>query len=480
VGVFAQAPFNDSETAKLRKFLLQASAEAGIQNYQQLGMVRMDTIDWAKVPGLSWNGLTYLLENVNWASKNLSGHMDFSDFAGLKYLHCSFNDIKSVDVTNSLSLLRFDFYENDLAAMDVMTNSKLNYIRVGYNNIRTIDLSNNPNLGFFCCTKNQVESLDFSNKERLYTVYCIENKLNFLNVENCIELGTLLCGSNRLTSLNLYNLPSLKSFSCAYNSLTDLQLYNCESLNEILCNNNELSSLDVSSCGNLSILNCNNNKLTSLDFEDCMALTSLSCEDNLLDSLVVSDMPLLSTLSCKNNNLTFSTLPPVTEQLTSYSYSPQNYIALECKYDSVDLKGTYMINDNASRYSWYYNNSIIYPLESNGSLFAFDESYIGETFICRVLNNALPKLVMHYDVTFTREDNQTNNVNQESCVSSVYASQGYIHVVTALSVSIKVYSLQGALLMIKNVDEGRTDIPFERGIYVVVMDDKACYKLIVR
>ncbi|MDR0573698.1 MAG: hypothetical protein LBG96_06640 [Tannerella sp.] len=479
VRVYAQAPYNDSETAKLREFLLQESAETGVKNYQQLGLTQMDNIDWAKVSGLSWNSLTYLLERVSWAGKKLSGHMDFSDFADLKYLYCSLNDIKSVDITNSPSLLRFDFYENDLAALDVTTNPKLEYIRVSNNNIRTIDLSNNPDLGFFCCTKNKVESLDFSNKEKLYTVYCIENNLHSLKVENCIELETLLCGSNRLTSLNLYNLPFLKSFSCAYNKLTDLQFYNCKSMNEILCNNNELASLDVSSCENLSILNCNNNRLTSLEFDGCAALTSLYCESNLLDCLDVSNLPSLSELSCKNNNLSFSTLPPATEQLVSYSYSPQNYVALECKYDSIDLSGAYMVNNSVSRYSWYFNYTIVSPSESDKGLFAFDASYIGETFICRVLNNALPKLVMHYDVTFTR-GNETNNVNPESRISSVYASRGYIHVMTVLPAEVKVYSLQGVLLMMKNVDEGHTDIPFERGIYVVVVDDKVCYKLIVR
>ncbi len=480
MGVYAQAPYNERETEKLRNFLLQESAEAGVKNYQQLGMTRMDSIDWAKAPGLSWNGLTYLLERVSWGGKNLSGHMDFSDFAALKYLYCSFNDIKSVDVTNSPSLLKFDFYENDLDAIDVTTNHQLDYIRVGYNHISSIDLSNNPNLGFFCCTKNNVETLDFSNKGRLYTVYCIGNNLHSLTVENCVELGTLLCGNNYLTSLNLYNLPSLKTFSCAYNKLTDLQFYNCESANEILCNNNELSSLDVSYCGKLSILNCNNNKIESLKFDGCVALTSLSCDNNLLDSLVVSGTPLLSTLSCTNNNLSFSTLPPVTEQLADYSYSPQNYVALECKYDSIDLKDTYVISDSTSRYSWYYNNTIISPLESNDGLFAFDASYIGKIFICRVMNKALPYLVMHYDVTFTQGEDYTSNVNPENHESSVYASQGYIHAVMASSATIKVYSLQGMLLMMKNIDEGRTDIPVERGIYVAVVDDKIHYKLIVR
>lgn len=470
---------DSSEIAKLRSFLLQESAEEGVRNYQQIGLDQMDDVEWLKVPGLTWNKQSYLLERISWPGKNLSGHLDLSGFEALKYLFCSFNNIKSVNVKDSPSLLKFDLYENDLEAMDVTTNPKVDYIRVGYNNIKEIDVSNNPNLSFFCCTKNQVETLDFSNKEKLKTVYCVENNLTSLKIDNCISLDELLCGSNVLKVIDLYNLPSLVSFSCILNGLTELNLYNCTSLNEVLCNNNNLSLLDLAQCKNLTTLNCSQNVLTSLKIEDCDKLTSLYCDNNLLDSLILSESASLSTLSCGNNNLTFLTLPPVTETLTSYSYAPQNYVALECKYDSVDLRDFYLVDDNITKYTWYYRNTTISPIEEDEGLFAFDEAYIGETFICRAQSDTYSKLVMHYDITFT-QDGDVSNKNPEKESASIYASGGFIHVMTTSSVDVRVYSMQGALILTKRIGEGRTDISVARGVYMVVVDNCDGQKVFVR
>lgn len=471
---------DSSEIAKLRKFLLQESAEDGIKNYQQLGLSQMDSVDWLKVPGLSWNNQSYLLERVNWANRKLSGHLDLSGFSALKYLYCSYNSIQSVDLTDSPALLQFDLYENNLEAMDVTTNPKVNYIRVGYNDIKEIDLSATPELAFLCCTKNQVERLDLSNKEKLHTLYCVENNLTSLTIENCTSLKEVLCGSNQLTALNLYNLPSLISFSCILNGLTELNLYNCVSLKELLCNNNNLSSLDLSSCKNLTTLNCSSNALTSLKIEACDQLISLSCENNLLDLLIVPENASLSTLSCGSNRLSFLTLPPVTESLTSYSYAPQGYVALECRYDSIDLSSFYLVDDDITNYVWYYKNTTISPVEENEGVFAFDDSYVGETFICRAQNAAFPKLVMHYDVALMEND-IVGNVSPEKAISSIYASEGFIHIVTAaVSVNVKIYTMQGVLMMMKHVGEGRTDIPIERGMYVVVVNDHDISRLIVR
>ena len=473
-----QATYDDVETEKLRTFLMQESAEPGVRNYQQLGLTSMENIDWGSVKGLSFNSLTYYLEFMRWQELNLSGHLDLSDFKGLRYVYLQFNDMKSVNVINCPSLYWLDLYTNDLREIDVTTSPGLTHLRLGYNNIPTLDLSNNPNLNFLCCTSNQLETLDVSNKSGLHTLYCVGNNLHTLLVDNCTGLETFLCDFNQLETLNVNNLPALKIFACSNNGLKDLQLINCVSLEDISCNNNELGDMDFSIYEYLSAINCSKNNITSINLKGCSSLTSLLCEYNLLFSLDVSDSPLLSTLSCRNNYLTFLSLPLPSEQLTAYSYSPQSYVEIACDYNNVDFTDIYRINNFVSRFIWKYGYTTITPLENKEGLFTFDEPYIGQTIICEVLNTTFPLLVMHYDVTFTQGD--TGNANPVNGKPSVYSSGQAIHVTTGSSATVSIYSLQGMLKMKRQVEAGHTVIPIERGMYVAVVNDKSSYKLIVR
>ena len=479
VSVHAQT-FDATEITKLRNFLLQESAEPGVRNYQKLGLASMDGVSWSSVPGLYWNSRTYLLEQIVWPNKGLSGHLDCSDFVGLKHIYCASNDLKSVNVTNSPSLITLDLYTNDLMSIDVTTNPLINYLRLGYNHISVVDISNNPDLGFFCCTDNRVEFLDFSGKEKLYSITCLDNNLHTLIVDNCIKLETLSCTFNQLRSLRLKNLPTLKNLSCSHNLLTDLQFENCGSLDSLSCANNYLSTLDVTSCDNLRFLDCSDNQLASLYIEGCTQMTRLLCNDNMLETLDVESLPLLMHLYCHRNKLTPLTLPiPSKYNFTTYSYNPQQYIALKCDYNNVDFSDYYKVDDVISRFSCYVNtNNYVLPLENREGVLVFDEKYVGEIFIIRVMNEALPRLVMHFDVEMTRDG--VNNVNPTGNQASIYASEGLVHVIAPSPFDLKIYSINGMLRLKKNIGEGRTDIPLERGVYVIVADDKPYSKLIVR
>lgn len=476
-GVYAITTYNDFELAKLTWFLKQESAERGVMNFEQLGLNTMENINWATVPGLRWNSVTMYLEWIEWDRKKLSGNLDLSDFEGLKYVYCTFNDLKSINFKNSAALIKADLYTNDLRSIDVTTNPEIDFLRVGYNNISSIDLSNNPKLGFFCCTANQFEFLKLSNNNRLYSLTCVGNQLHTLILEDCDELETVSCDYNFLTSLNLNNLSGLQSISCTFNLLNELHFNNCPALESVTCSNNEITGLDFSFQKKLKEIYCERNLMTSLNVEGCEGLTTVYCNYNLLENLDVSSSPLLSSLSCKYNNLTLLTLPHPRPQL-KYSYMPQNNLAIERKYDSIDFRDFYNINNSISTFRWTYMSVPVVPLESNEGFFAFDESNIGKTFICQMHNSILPDLWLQYDVTFTQDD--TGNRNPQNAGLSVYAGEKTIHVVTASSAMVGIYSLQGVLQVKRTVDAGHTAIPTGRGAYVVVVNDKSSYKVIVR
>ena len=477
--VYAAATYNEAELAKLTNFLKQESAERGVKNYQQLGITSMDSINWGALPNVRWNNVTYYLQEVYWEDKKLSGNLDLSDFAGLRFLYCAYNNIKSVNLKNASILSHVDFFENELESIDITTNPRISWLRLGYNQLHTIDLSNNPELTYFCCTDNHLETLQIGQKDKLQTLFCVGNKLQTLVLENCTKLETVLCDFNILTSLTLNNLPELKSLSCTQNSIGEIQFPNCLSLESFICNNNELSCLDLSFHKKLTTLICKNNRLTSLNLEGCECLTSVDCDNNFIDKLDISASSVLTSLSCKFNNFSFLTLPYPSQQLSYYSYTPQNYVTIEGKYDEIDFSDIYNINDNISRFIWRYKNVSVMPLESMEGRFTFDEKYIGETFECLVQNAVLPKLTMQFNVTFL-QDETTGNRNPGNDGLTVYASERTIHIVTGSPAFVSIYSLQGVLQTKRKVDAGYTHIPAERGVSVVVVDDKANYKVIVR
>jgi len=476
INVYADDPFHEAETSKLRQFLMQESAVAGVLNYQQLGITSMENINWGLIG--RWNTQTFHFYYLDMANKGLSGHLDLSGFVALQYVYCPFNDIKSVNLRNSAALLRADFYSNDLDDIDVTTNPLLENLRLGYNNLRTLDLSKNPDLSVLCFTNNRIQSMDLSNMEKLTEVTCMSNSLYNLRFDNCISLQKMVCDNNSLTKLNLYNLPKLKKISCIDNLLNELQLYNCGSLEDFSCNVNKISELDVSFCENLTTLNCSKNQLKKLNLEGCKRLTSLDCDNNFLSSLNMSYTPNLTTLSCKYNSLTYLTLPLPSEQFESYSYSPQNNVELTFQYNNVDLSDYYIIEGAISTFIWKNSVTLVQPLESKEGWFAFKESIIGDVLTCWVQNKTFPYVSMHFDIILTK--GSMGNANPEKERFTVYSGEQSIHVETGMPVMVSVFSFQGMQLMKRKVDAGHSVIPIERGMYVVVVDDSEHYKVIVK
>ena len=64
------------------------------------------------------------------------------------------------------------------------------------------------------CTGNQLTSLNVSGCTELTDLYCYKNQLTSLNVSGCTELIDLYCYSNQLTELNVSDCTALKILSC--------------------------------------------------------------------------------------------------------------------------------------------------------------------------------------------------------------------------------------------------------------------------
>ena len=76
------------------------------------------------------------------------------------------------------------------------------------------------------CSDNQLTSLDVNNNTALTSLWCYDNQLTSLDVSNNTALTTLRCYSNQLTSLDVSNNTALTDLHCYDNQLTSLDVSN--------------------------------------------------------------------------------------------------------------------------------------------------------------------------------------------------------------------------------------------------------------
>ena len=283
---------------------------------------------------------------------------------------------------------------------------------------------------------------------------------------------------NNLTTIDVSGKAFLEEFSCARNSITDINVVYCPSLKSLDCNDNEIKSIDLSGCSNLLYVKCRDNHLENIKLQDCLLIQELYCNNNFLDSLKLPESHNLTELNCRNNRLDFFTLPKVSFETTNYIYAQQTDREIEANINYADFSDFYEIDGIVSTYLWHEVVQYLKPEMIEDGVFYFGESFLNKRLICRISNKSFPGLVIRYDVTMTNND--VGNVSPEKNAPSVYASEGFIHIVTGSAVDVRVYSMQGALLLTKNVAEGRADIPFERGTYMVAVNNSEGRVMIVR
>jgi|GEM_PF-317731 len=155
---------------------------------------------------------------------------------------------------------------SDLTGIEAFVN--ITELHCYYNPLGSLDLSNNTALEVLYCENSQLSSLDLSNNTALEVLYCENNQLTSLDVSNNTALIDLYCENNQLTSLDVSNNTALIWLYCSYNQLSSLDVSNNTALTDLYCSNNQLSSLDLSNNTALEVLTCDDNQLTSLNLKN--------------------------------------------------------------------------------------------------------------------------------------------------------------------------------------------------------------------
>ena len=426
---------NLNEIDKLKQFLVLESAEAGKKNYQQLGIQSLETMDLSKVNGLVWN-VNGRLDSLTWSNKKLGGDLDLSGFTELRYIQCTDNrypvaglyidGLHSIDVTDCISLVYFDCYNNGFTSLDVSTNINLEWICCRWQNapLKEIDLTHNPKLYHFCGSGNQFEYMDISNNPELRDFFCRTNRLKKIDVSNNLKLKEVYLYQNQLEELDFSNHPELEFLSCY---------------------DNQLETLDVSGCPKLKTLTAQNNQLKELKID-------------YLD---------MDVLRCQNNYLSFSTLPRL-KSWVDFTYAAQKTIKLTFPANTVDLRSEYRIGGNISEFFWTNN-----PKESNEGMFTFDNTL--KNLTCYVTNSLYPGIMLTYDIELL----SSQSVDMLRDIE-VYAIENMLYLKTNRPLTAEIYRVTGDLAYQLTIVEGENMVPLVKGIYIVKLSNGLVRKVLIR
>jgi Leucine-rich repeat (LRR) protein len=326
--------------------------------------------------------------------KGISNMTGIEAFVNLQVLHCSYNEIKTLDISNLASLTELWCASNQLASLDVTHNSALERIYCPENEIAILDISNNTSLQRLNCTHNKLTSLDCLNNTILEVLDCQGNMITSLKY-NSPALETLWCGNNKISSLDISNNRALKHLSCGWNLLTSLDVSNnveleyfdcpCNNITEIdisnnsalisldvgnywfTSGNNQISSLDVSDNPMLRDLICNFNQLTSLDVTYNTALTGLDCSGNQLTTLDISKNRALGTGIYGINGLYLHDMPLLNEVCVWTDTFPPTYLGIDTA-RSPNVNFTSECSGSTELLKYEQKEFSIYPNPTNHQL----------------------------------------------------------------------------------------------------------------
>ncbi len=140
------------------------------------------------------------------ADTNGDGEIQETEAVEVVRLSVSFYDISSLEgIQSFINIEVLHCSNNQLSSLDFSQNLNLVWITCGGNILNNIDVTQNLNLINLWCDNNQLSNLDVTQNLNLRSLACSGNQLNELDLSQNITLEGLECENNQLTSLNIKN-----------------------------------------------------------------------------------------------------------------------------------------------------------------------------------------------------------------------------------------------------------------------------------
>ena len=255
--------------------------------------------------------LTYVQCNNNQlTSLNVSG------CTSLQWLHCHSNQLTSLDLTSCTSLSTFDADSQTYSIGNVEGSYDLSNLPTGFVPVNAKDWQGAS------CDENGVLT-SFSANDITYTYDCGNSNTMSVTLhadsytnpdDGAVEINetsfpdetfrnyvkTLAADDSKLSKDELSAVTDIDVANMGISSLKGIEHFTA--LKKLYCGTNSITSLDLSHNTALTELGCSKNSLSELDVSHNTALTYLECNDNSLTKLDVSSNTALTTLNCSFND----------------------------------------------------------------------------------------------------------------------------------------------------------------------------------
>ncbi|MGB3343153.1 MAG: hypothetical protein WBA61_04520, partial [Aequorivita sp.] len=143
--------------------------------------------------------------NLNVSFQEIQSMEGIQSFVNLEVLHCSNNQISSLNMSHNLNLQWLTCGSNYLSNLDITQNLNLINLWCDNNQLSDLNVSQNLNLKSLWCWNNPLSSVDISQNIKLESLDCSQNQLNILDLSKNSNLRELSCEDSQLTSLNIAN-----------------------------------------------------------------------------------------------------------------------------------------------------------------------------------------------------------------------------------------------------------------------------------
>lgn len=203
---------------------------------------------------------------------NNDGEIQVSEAEVVLNLNVSFKNILSMEgIQSFVNLEALHCTNNQLSTLDMSQNLNLQWLRCGGNQMSNLNVTQNLNLINLWCDNNELSDLDVTQNLNLESLWCWNNPLGSIDVSENLNLEDLACSNTQLSVLNLTQNLNLKGLDCANNQLTTLDLTSNIILQDLGCDNNQLT--------NLYINNGNNHNLQRMISTGNVGLTCIQVDD---------------------------------------------------------------------------------------------------------------------------------------------------------------------------------------------------------
>ncbi|MGM9713267.1 MAG: hypothetical protein ACI3Y5_03995 [Prevotella sp.] len=226
-----------------------------------------------------------------------------------------------------------------------------------------------------------------------------------------IDLRWNLCLKKLRLTGNNFNELSIRGYNDAMQKtlLTDINLSN-NNMKRVVLNDmgtihhldlshNQLDSLSFKDADYIETLNLSYNNLTELNLNYCTLMTRCDLSHNSLTSIVMPTEYALTDFICNDNNLTFASLPQLTD-VKGYIYAPQADISIPSKAPGVDLQEINV--ENKTTYTWVTTDGATLAEGTDynitDGMTSFLDPAIGKMVKCTMTSPLFPELTLQTTV----------------------------------------------------------------------------------